>query len=257
MIAPPAPRQLPFGVISSPRRPAGIRAWPPATSCARRPVWPSAPRARQHRVDHDVDGLLAPLRAKRGGALLALESPAPDVSEVDAPRLHQSEQLGRVDRRRPEGHALHLGRQAQERRPVAPGEPIAAEARDDRRIERAPGVPEGPGHAWRGSAGGDRKRPLDGFGRGLLVCGADAALRLGEPSPHGDGEAPVGSCSADGGQVRAGGRGEDRHEVAVQIDGASDVGDATRGPRPRCARARARARPWPALASPAAAARCG
>ena len=145
-------------------------------------------------------------------------------------------------------------RNAGQSRPASPSPPRRD---DDRRIERAPGVAEGPGHAGRGSAGGDRKRPLDGFGRGLLVSGADAALRLGEPSAHCDAEAAVGACLR---RRRPGSRRWSRRGSArgrMQIDGASHVGDASAAlgrDAPEPVHARGDGRPWLGQQRPPAAA---
>ena len=62
--------------------------------------------------------------------------------------------------------------------------------------------------------------------RGELTGVGNAARGLGEPAADGDALVTSESASGGGRQIGAGRLGEQRQQLAVQIDGAADVGDA-------------------------------
>ncbi len=120
------------------------------------------------------------------------------------------------------------------------GEPVAAESRDDRGVERTPGMPERPRPIGRSEPRADGERLLDRldrtFGARPRTCGrAGDTCRLETRGRHGV---------------------HDREDVAAQVERARAGRKAGRVPRPRCARARGCARRAPGPASRASAGRC-
>ncbi len=155
---PSAPTQVTSGVSSMPRRPGGIRACPSRTS-----------RSSSGLVERSAapgGGMTASTITSASGV-----GPVGEMREIDLPALDQGEELRGVDGRRAERDPLHLGREAPEGRPLVVGEPIRAQALDERRVECAPRVAERPVGAGLAAADADGDRALD------LLSGREAGRR--------------------------------------------------------------------------------
>ena len=104
-------RHVPSGATSSPRRPGATRVCPRATRSASRPPCPAPPgRAGPH--PRRRRSAAHRHRVQERGAVARHDRAAAQMPQIDAPRRDEGEQLGGVDRRRPECDPLQLGGQA-------------------------------------------------------------------------------------------------------------------------------------------------